>query len=440
MVVLRANQMRPFCSILFVILVAVGCNADPRCRRETALLRAEILDLEDKLAFATAGSPLSDGGSYYDGQVISSSGEVIISEPAVDLGNPQIIYESDASYSSNPTLYAAPPLEVQHQIFPNTPTGSATKSTQSIPLDDLNIQIDSPQPPTDLDSIVPNANQQEIFDAPVLNPPTKDGLKTQRTTPPRRKRSAPATEIALDDSLAELNVDFDDEQAPYITEIVVNRQASGGQNVDGERGDEGLNLLVQPRTADGSVTLVSGRLSVDLIDPASSPDKQAIGHWQFLPPETELFFASDRREGNGILLHLPWDQNLPTHHNLVVSVSFTTPDGRVLSTSSRLHVDPPAADYSPDDPQVAGWTERDTRWEIGTHNQSTTNDNERWTKSRNERLNRQRQLAADDDRYDYDDGSSRQPNDLLQRPRVKAIPASTTTQPSTLLPSWRPVR
>lgn len=431
--------MRPFGLILFIMLVAVGCNADPRCRRETALLRAEILDLEDKLAFANAGSPLSAGGSYYDGEVISSSGEVIISEPVVDLGNPQIIYESDVSYSSDPTLYAAPPLEVQHQIFPDTPTGSATKSTQSTQLDDLNIEIETPQSPTDLDSIVPSVNQKEIIDGANLDLPTNDGSKLQRSRSPRRRRSAPETKITLEESPLELDIDFGDELEPFITEIIVNRQASGGENVDGQLGDEGLNLLVQPRTADGSAHLVAGELSVDLINPAASSDKQKIGHWQFLPAETELFFASDRREGEGILLHLPWENNLPTHHNLVVSVSFTTPDGRVLRTSSRLHVDPPAADYSPDDPQVAGWTERDTRWEIGTHNQSVTDDTDRWTKSRNQRLDRQQQLARDEP-YDYDEGNLRQRGDSLQRPRVKAIPASSRNQPPAQLPSWRPVR
>ena len=32
------------------LLISIGCNADPSCRRETALLRAEILDIEDKYA------------------------------------------------------------------------------------------------------------------------------------------------------------------------------------------------------------------------------------------------------------------------------------------------------------------------------------------------------------------------------------------------------
>ena len=398
---------------LFLMLVAVGCNADPRCRRETALLRAEILDLEDKLAFATAGS-------YYDGGVLSSSGEVIISDSFVDSGSPQIIYESEIPYSSNTTLSAPAELEVQHQIFPESSPAFTPEPTQLLDVEDLNIEIDSPQLPEN------------------LKLPANKGSKIQRPRKQRRRRSSPETEMTIDDSPIDLEIDFADETTAFITEIIVNRHASVGENVDGKTGDEGLNLMVQPRTADGSVHVVPGELSVDLIDPKASPDQKAIGHWQFLPSETELFFASDRQEGEGILLHLPWEQNLPTRKNLVVSVSFTTPDGRVLSTSSRLRVDPPADDYSPDDPQVAGWTERDKRWEIGTHNQSAKNDPDRWTKSRAQDLRYEGQFAKDEP-FDFDNDDSTKGGNSLIRPRVKAIPASST-RPSTQLPSWRPVR
>lgn len=420
--------MRLFGLYLLLTLVAVGCNADPRCRRETALLRAEILDLEDKLAFANAGISGSSS-SYYDDQVISSSGEVIISDTIIDTGEPQIIYESEPPYLSSPSVSSPSELEVQHQIFSDPPVGSSTKSASSIPLEDLNIEIDSPQPPKELDSILPNINQKDGLDTIEVDIPTNGSNNLRPRSRPRR-RSQSEIEISLDGSPAELEIDFGDKQEEFITEIIVNRHASVGQNLDGQSGDEGLNLLVQPRTADGSIHVVAGELSVDLVNPNAPLDDQTIGHWQFLPSETELFFASDRREGEGILLHLPWEQNLPTHRSLVVTVSFTTPDGRKLSTSTRLHVDPPAADYSPDDPQVAGWTERDTRWEIGTNNQSAENGADQWAKSN--------QLVRDP-AYKFDQGDSLRDGDSFGRPRVKAIPASTT-RPATQLPSWRPVR
>jgi hypothetical protein len=397
MVVLRASRMRVFGLILFVTLVGVGCNADPRCRRETALLRAEILDLEDKLALATAGIS-------YDGEIISSSDEIIVSDPIIDSSGSQIIYESGVTYPSNGTINSTQPLEVQHQIFPIEQPGP----TLAEPPTEL---------PIDIESVIPD-----------VNVPADNSSKRHPTIRHRHDDSAPEMEITLDDSL----LDLETTSSSSITQITINRHASGGQNVDGLRGDEGLNLLVQPRTGDGSVYLEAGELSVDLIDKNASRGKQIVGHWEFMPAETKLFFARDRQEGEGILLHLPWDQNLPTARNLVASVTFVTSDGRSLKTSSRLKIDPPKDDYSPDDPQVAGWTERDTRWEIGTHNQSVSGESSQWTRSRQRRGNGSRQFATgNQDALTFDE--------QISRPRVKAIPASST-RPATQLPRWRPVR
>jgi len=43
-------------------------------------------------------------------------------------------------------------------------------------------------------------------------------------------------------------------------------------------------------------------------------------------------------------------------------VSFVTPDGRTLTTSSDILIKPPTADYSPEDPTVINWTLQDARW------------------------------------------------------------------------------
>ena len=408
--------MRFLVLILFVTLLAVGCQADPHCRRETALLRAEILDLEDKLAFSRAGVA-------YDEGTISPYDEIVSSETIVNSNGEQIIYESDVSYSTDPTLYRTTPLEVQHQLFPaktKSPTSMATPAQSG---SNNSIELQTPE----LESVFPAGNKNDLEKLPL---PNTDRSENKRRPTPRRRRSAPEMEITLDSSL--LGTEFN---SPYqsnkmITEIIVNREASQGQNVDGLRGDEGLNLLVQPRTADGTVYLEAGELSVDLIDPIS---QQTVGHWQFRPAETELFFASDREQGEGILLHLPWEQNLPTTQKLRAVVSFITSDGRKLTTSSRLRVDPPTADYSPQDPQVAGWTERDTRWEIGTHNQSANGHSNHWIKSRHQLPEHSRQFAQQDAPNDSDG------DELIQRPRVKAMPASST-RPATELPRWRPVR
>ncbi len=147
-----------------------------------------------------------------------------------------------------------------------------------------------------------------------------------------------------------------------ITEILIERSVTGGRDVDGRTGDEGLEMLIQPRTANGSVEFEAGELTVSLIDPSESPERQRIGLWKFLPGETELFFANDQIGNRGILLHLPWEQQTPANQKLIAHVRFITPDGRELKTSQDIQVTPPTENYSPDAPAVVDWTNHDSRW------------------------------------------------------------------------------
>ena len=74
--------------IIGLCLVTIGCNADPRSRRETALLRAEILDLEDKYYLLKSERDLAVAelstfqGGFSEGEIIyeSAAGTPIYSE------------------------------------------------------------------------------------------------------------------------------------------------------------------------------------------------------------------------------------------------------------------------------------------------------------------------------------------------------------------------
>ena len=134
---------------------------------------------------------------------------------------------------------------------------------------------------------------------------------------------------------------------------------TSGQNVNDSPGDDGLNLLLQTKDANGQIVLQGGELTVSLIDPKQ---RQRVGFWRFLAGETELFFVDENENTDGILLHLPWGESVPRRSRLLVHVSFVTPDGRTLTTSSDVLIKPPTADYSPEDPTVINWTLQDDRW------------------------------------------------------------------------------
>lgn len=309
--------------VTLLSLMAMGCRANPRCQRENAMLRAELLDLEDK--YYSLMSEQGEGTTY-----IGESAQIIVSpQPFEDhIVEPGIV-EPGASLNRN------------------------DQGNSSIGLRGIGF------------------SQSGDGDVRISN-------------------------------------------------ITINQRATRGHDVDGNLGDEGVDLLVQTRTADGAIRLQAGELTVSIIDPAEEPDRQRVGLWKFLPSETELFFANHELGSRGILLHLPWDQSTPTHSRLTLHVRFVTPDGRVLKTSTELRITPPTDDYSPDDPLVARWTQRDDRW--GTASEPD------W----HPKADGSRRLQASSGGSEPDPISTSDP----MRRRIKAIPVKSTR----LQPAWRPVR
>ena len=227
--------------------------------------------------------------------------------------------------------------------------------------------MDSTNPPSSNvpQMVIPPANQSPgAAGIPELDP--SDPFRMELNLPPSSANPASVPEFSPvyqgEQSGANLNGPESNTASRSVADIVIDSANSRGHDVDGKPGDEGLNLLIQPKAFSGETLLQAGELTVSVIDPAESADQQRIGLWKFLPQETELFFANDNPGSRGILLHLPWDQATPRHGEVVVFVRFKTSDGRRLETSAKIRITPPGAAYSPEDPQVAGWTKRDDRW------------------------------------------------------------------------------
>ncbi|MEM9942992.1 MAG: hypothetical protein AAF939_15620 [Planctomycetota bacterium] len=306
--------------ILFAALFALGCNTDPRARRETALLRAEILDLEDKYYLLKSkyqdalGRLGETEPELMDGYPLES--EVILEGPTV-IGDP-VIYDHQTmpmeSYSMPLDSYPSSPV----QPYPSSPV------------------IEAPTP-----AEVPLGETSRSLDLEELKQISTSGNRV----PSRSNQVANGTNYGQ-----------------QITEVVINRAASGGQNVDQYPGDDGVNLLIQTRTANGQNLLQAGELVVKLIDPSMPRGKQVVGSWQFLRNEVPLFFANDELQRQGILLHLPWESRAPRSSKLIVNVQFQTQDGRVLTSSGDFRISIPTKNYSPNTPAIANWTQTDSRW------------------------------------------------------------------------------
>ena len=182
------------------------------------------------------------------------------------------------------------------------------------------------------------------------------------------------------------------EMSSPITEVLINKSVSQGKNTDGQPGDEGVEVLIQPKAADGSVVDEAGNLTVSIIDPSADQGERQIGQWTFLKEEALLFFAEDEFDNRGILLDLKWDKKIPTNKRLTVYVRFETSDERIMETTSDIIIDPPSelsivqqgGDYDSEfvqleEDEVQGWYKSQTV--RGRSEDEDTSGNYNWGRS-----------------------------------------------------------
>ncbi|HVA50360.1 MAG TPA: hypothetical protein VNH11_28655 [Pirellulales bacterium] len=133
-----------------------------------------------------------------------------------------------------------------------------------------------------------------------------------------------------------------------VMQITLNRKLTGGHNVDGHPGDEGVMLVIEPLNAAGELVEVPGEVSVVILDPALEGEAARIARWDF---KTEDAAAHVKRTplGDGLHFDLRWPHSPPTHRVLNLYVRYTTADGRRLQVEKQIEVDPPAAADAPDD-------------------------------------------------------------------------------------------
>lgn len=130
------------------------------------------------------------------------------------------------------------------------------------------------------------------------------------------------------------------------TQLVINRQMTGGLDRDHRAGDEGLTLMVEPRDADGNLVKATGTISVVAMDPALEGDASRVARWDFQPDELPRHFRNSSL-AQGYQFELPWPGAPPQHRDLRLFVRYTSDEGR------RITADSPVAIRHTSDPPVA---------------------------------------------------------------------------------------
>lgn len=117
-----------------------------------------------------------------------------------------------------------------------------------------------------------------------------------------------------------------------VTQIYLHPQLTGGLELNGGPGDDGLTVVIEPRTVNGRYVSEAGAVSIALIDPQT---RNRVARWDFSESET-LQQMHESASSRGIRLELPWPAAPPETGRLRIVARFTTIDGRQLETSREV--------------------------------------------------------------------------------------------------------
>jgi len=107
----------------------------------------------------------------------------------------------------------------------------------------------------------------------------------------------------------------------FTVEQIALGRYTGGVNLDGGEGDDGIRVFLQPTDAHGSIIKAAGDVTVQLFDLAADPKANLIGQFTWTPQQIadkwlSGFFSYHFR------LDCPWPAGPPAHDEITVRVQF----------------------------------------------------------------------------------------------------------------------
>ncbi|MGE0377262.1 MAG: hypothetical protein AB7Q45_17770 [Planctomycetaceae bacterium] len=123
---------------------------------------------------------------------------------------------------------------------------------------------------------------------------------------------------------------------------------TGGLNLDGRPGDDGLSVVLIPEGPDGELVRVSGAVEIEAFDLSHPHGAERIGHWRFEPGESERHWHNGVIQ-SGYQFELPW-QSSPRSQKVLLHGRLVAIDGRQFDTTYTIRVEPPES----------AWTERES--------------------------------------------------------------------------------
>jgi len=191
-----------------------------------------------------------------------------------------------------------------------------------------------------------------------LPPGVEEGKRTSPSPGVMRPASAVKGESPVvtakkrplsDDELAAAIVSALDQR---VESIHLNPRVTGGVDLDGQPGDDGICVLVEPRNRSGGFVPEAARVSIVLLDPAKTGEEARLARWDLDAEAVGKTLQTDSLD-RGLLFRLPWQGALPERSRAHLFVRYVTADGRKVEADREIRVGRP-------DRVAQSWTPRPT--------------------------------------------------------------------------------
>jgi hypothetical protein len=120
-----------------------------------------------------------------------------------------------------------------------------------------------------------------------------------------------------------------------VTHISLNALLTGGTDLDGHPGDDGLSVVVEPRNARDEYVPEAGAVSIVVLDPNKTGEGARVARWDFDLSTTRQKLQAGGA-ARGIPLVMSWPATPPQASTLHLFVRYETPDGRRLQTDREI--------------------------------------------------------------------------------------------------------
>ena len=156
-------------------------------------------------------------------------------------------------------------------------------------------------------------------------------ISSQQSTIKKLNRQLQQTRGLTDDDLTKI----------FYPEKIVIDDLSGGDDYDGEPGDDGVTVYLQPIDRDGDAVKVAGDIRIELYDLQNPSGQKLIGDYVYpVDKVSRLWYG--KLSTYHYTLRCPWKSGPPAHAEVTIRATFVDfLTQRVISTQEVCTIDLP---------------------------------------------------------------------------------------------------